>query len=76
MFLACLIYSVLQSDNKFCSYMGHAMSQAVICWCLTTDNLVQSQACLDGIYGGHSGTWRGFLKSTLVFSCLYHSNSA
>jgi len=56
--------------------MDHGVSQTVSCWSLTTDIQVQSQACLHGIYGGQSGTWRGFLKGTLVFSCLYHSSIA
>jgi len=56
--------------HKVNVFVGCAMAQALSCWCLTTQTLVQSQASLCQIQGEKSGTGMGF--GELNFSHQYY----
>ena len=52
------------------------MAQAVSRRPVTADARVRSRVSPRGICGGQSGTGTGFLPSTSVFPCQFHSTGA
>jgi hypothetical protein len=68
----------------FLPISGHVMAQAVSCWPVTTEDWIQSQASLCGIFGRQSDNGTDFSLSTSVlpvssippmlhpYSLMYH----